>query len=755
MHHSARKRNKSSRTLRITTAYVILTSCTLSLAQSTNLLFEFNADSLHFDYDSQTIKLIGNATVTSGNLSLSAPLIVVNWKNQTFKAFSDSTTPAILKQNKKTFTLDSAVVNIQTQKALVYHLWTVTWHEELALGGNVVKRTFQKTRTADSSQEVYYLAGGFISTCDLPKPHYALYVEKAKWIPGKLAVSGSARLKVLDIPVPVFIPFFILPLHKKGHSGFLIPAIGESFSQGFVLRSLGYYLVINDYLHLALIGDVYTSGTYNASLQALFKKRYVLSGSLKLSFARTLTGYPFLPETKEFKDVGFFLELKAGGPMWRNISINSSIKLTTRTYWLNTSYDPQNFLQNNLASGLHVRLPLGKLIDNNISLLQRLNTHTGQVLLSIPQLNSYMRRISLLRKNKLQVWISSTTQFIHSWQLSDTAFFTYIIPLNQPSDTIPPGTREWILTNSTPVGLTARILRYLSLTIQANNSATFAGVDSLNTIAWLYSLRTSAGISTALYGFFNLNGRIKAIRHIVKPSIQIQSTPLTIIPPDSTPSPILNRISTSPGTRLIISLSNRLDIKWITKENKTRKGPLIPDLSLRTAYDPASDSLEPLLTSLRITIPGKNISMLIQTRNNWYQPAFLKPNYTQLSMSLSGIKPLPYKSTWGDAPSLSISISALSTNGVQWQASLQGSIRWQLTKLWNLELFSGYNFTLKQPAYTRLRITRDLHCWELSMEWIPLGSRSAYFLILRPKALILGDIKIQHRREWFEGNPNL
>jgi hypothetical protein len=61
---------------------------------------------------------------------------------------------------------------------------------------------------------------------------------------------------------------------------------------------------------------------------------------------------------------------------------------------------------------------------------------------------------------------------------------------------------------------------------------------------------------------------------------------------------------------------------------------------------------------------------------------------------------------------------------------------------------SGYDFINKEIAFTSLDIYRDLHCWELSANWIPFGFRKSYNINIRVKASVLQDLKLQRRRSW-------
>jgi hypothetical protein len=70
-----------------------------------------------------------------------------------------------------------------------------------------------------------------------------------------------------------------------------------------------------------------------------------------------------------------------------------------------------------------------------------------------------------------------------------------------------------------------------------------------------------------------------------------------------------------------------------------------------------------------------------------------------------------------------------------------------LTQKWKLSFYSGYDFDLNKFAdITSFGIIRDLHCWELNVNWSPFGVRSYYNVELHVKSSILKDLKLTRKR---------
>ena len=71
-----------------------------------------------------------------------------------------------------------------------------------------------------------------------------------------------------------------------------------------------------------------------------------------------------------------------------------------------------------------------------------------------------------------------------------------------------------------------------------------------------------------------------------------------------------------------------------------------------------------------------------------------------------------------------------------------------ITSKWKIGLTSGYDFEQKQFSYTSVNIYRDLHCWEIVFNWIPIGFRKSYDLTIRIKATALQDLKLTKKKDF-------
>ncbi|MBS0000125.1 MAG: LPS-assembly protein LptD [Cyclobacteriaceae bacterium] len=73
-----------------------------------------------------------------------------------------------------------------------------------------------------------------------------------------------------------------------------------------------------------------------------------------------------------------------------------------------------------------------------------------------------------------------------------------------------------------------------------------------------------------------------------------------------------------------------------------------------------------------------------------------------------------------------------------------------LTPKWKVGYQTGYDFESKEITQTNLNINRDLHCWQLSLTWVPFGRYQSYNVTIRAKSSLLQDLKLNKQRSWWD-----
>jgi len=73
------------------------------------------------------------------------------------------------------------------------------------------------------------------------------------------------------------------------------------------------------------------------------------------------------------------------------------------------------------------------------------------------------------------------------------------------------------------------------------------------------------------------------------------------------------------------------------------------------------------------------------------------------------------------------------------------TLKLNLSQNWGLTYNPRFDLIERKLVSGSVGVTRDLHCWTLSLNWTPLGTWSGINLVIKPKARQLQDLKIEHR----------
>jgi lipopolysaccharide assembly outer membrane protein LptD (OstA) len=75
--------------------------------------------------------------------------------------------------------------------------------------------------------------------------------------------------------------------------------------------------------------------------------------------------------------------------------------------------------------------------------------------------------------------------------------------------------------------------------------------------------------------------------------------------------------------------------------------------------------------------------------------------------------------------------------------TLNGSI--SPTPKWSISFSSGYSLKSKELAHTNFNIRRNLHCWSMSMNLVPIGPYKSYLFNISANSSMLKDLKYEKR----------
>jgi len=323
-------------------------------------------DSSWIDLVHNRIHLYGAAYVEYTTIKVEAKYIVFDFTANVLEAFSEipadttkSTKPQTIEDEdeidevvlptftdgQNRFSYKTMRYNFKSKKAFVTK--AITKEDEFYLHGAKTKFVTKDLADSTRTEDVVYNQDAYITTCDLPHPHFGIRSSKLKFIPNKLAVMSFAQLEIQNIPTPLFLPFGFFPLAKGKSAGLIFPRNFEYTEQlGLGFREIGYYFPINDYMDLRVTGDIYTRGSYGIRSNLAYKKRYGYTGFVNLGFNNTIT---------EDLGTGLPLSAKAFTIQLRHDQdpkahpyrrIGGSINIQTNSFDQRTNFNPQFALQN-------------------------------------------------------------------------------------------------------------------------------------------------------------------------------------------------------------------------------------------------------------------------------------------------------------------------------------------------------------------------------------------------------------------------
>ena len=70
------------------------------------------------------------------------------------------------------------------------------------------------------------------------------------------------------------------------------------------------------------------------------------------------------------------------------------------------------------------------------------------------------------------------------------------------------------------------------------------------------------------------------------------------------------------------------------------------------------------------------------------------------------------------------------------------------TPKWKIGLTTGFDVTRREVTNTQVNVYRDLHCWEMSFNWIPFGRLKSYTLSINVRSATLRDLRLNKRNQW-------
>ena len=758
---------------------------------------EYDAQDIYFAVDSGLAYLTGEAQVVSGTMTLRAHRIVLDLEAGEVCAFGkrDSTGAWVgrpeFKDGPQSFSQDQLCYNFETGKGLSRH--AVTTEQDIVFHADRAKR---------QPDETVHVRDGKFTTCDADNPHFHFHLTKAIMVPNEKVVSGPLYLKFRKIPTPLALPFGWFPLQREKQSqGILLPGYGDGGDLGFFLKDLGYYLPLGDHWDAKLLTDIYTGGSWAARVASNYNYRYRNSGSFSVSYQRQREGFAGTPGFGLSNN--FFVRwTHSQDPRARpNSRFNASVNFgSSGNFQQNLNSTQEEYLSNTFQSSLQWTAKVPRTpFSTNISARHNQNSLTGNVTLTVPSVSLNMQRTSLSKLMGLDagrsaildgVAVTYSSQMENTIQGADSAFGAQ----DWSSLKVRNGLKHKVkLTSSSSVGFVSlspsftydQYDSFQSLDVsevQVTEDSTAFVNDTLRGFQSANEWRLGVTASTRFYGTFNVRGegRVKAVRHVLAPSLGLSYNPERMreqslvtdagevgwnpyalgryVPNDLREAGSLN-----------FGLSQNIEAKVADRETgELRKVKILDNLSTSGNFNFVADSLKlsdfqtraftSLFNRVNVNVNATHTAYARDTQTGQVIDTFLASQGQGLVRlkRVTGAMGTSFKSAqdagtpWNARLDYNVNLSRQwaselqrDTSVVTHALSARGSVN--VLKRYKLDVTTGYDLARREFTPTNLNFYVDLHCWELSFNWIPFGVRQSFSLRLNVKSALLRDLKLEAR----------
>jgi hypothetical protein len=522
-------------------------------------------DSIRVSLDGKLIWLYGDAQITYGQIELQAEEVIIDYGNSTITAMGvrDSLGNRIgypiFKDGPEMYETKGIIYNFKTKRARIKEV--VTKQGE---GFLVADAAFK-----NEANEILSVRNSY-TTCDLEHPHYRIRATKTKAIPDDKIVAGPFYVEFNDIPLPAGFLFGMFPAQRESKSGIIFPSYGEEKRRGFNLRSGGYFFDISEYIKLGITGDIYSKGGHALYANSTYMKKYAYSGNFNFSYSKNRLG-----DNIEDRDVQNDFRLTwSHSPQSKGTSrFAASVNAATATFnkFNNLMYgtpgelNSQNLnnISTNLSSNVsfnkrfagtpfslgvnlnHTQNLSSRLVDLNLPniTLNMTNIYPFQRPGKVSKLDNFSLGYSMQASNKISNNIGKVVKYVTNSAGKVSKVET---------DSIAPFVTENLplffenarngVQHSIPISYSFKALRFFTVSPSVSYTerwylkqlnwgyrpdSTFVA-DTSKTFNRIANYSVSASLQTRMYGMYffnNPNSKVKAIRHIINPSISFGYTP--------------------------------------------------------------------------------------------------------------------------------------------------------------------------------------------------------------------------------------
>ncbi|HET6342601.1 MAG TPA: putative LPS assembly protein LptD [Gemmatimonadota bacterium] len=512
---------------------------------------QYEGQQLIFYPDGEVIVLEGRAAAEQAGTRLSAQRILFRNRDGQVEAFGE----ASVSRGPSALAADSLYFNRETDVVATFGASILTEGESRTEGIDLqydLERRSGRLGTGTTTYAPWILDGtdmekigdrtyvvdeGHFTTCDLPDPHYTFRSDEIKLRREDVIVASPVVLYFSDIPV-FYLPWYVEPVTRGRHSGFLRPKIGLNtliFGSGRErnVQDLGYYYVFNEYADATLAADWYTESRFIVRFDTRYNMRYLFQGGFHYESVWNRLDDSQSELIRYRHDHTFSRDTRA------NVDINWSNR---RSFLRRNSFDPEEILQRAFrsAASYSTRFDWGSLVagaDADFRLdVNRTDFQLPNVRLSINQRPLWGARSMTAGEGPWYSVLQYNANFSLLGRLSRSA----VDSLGNPVSSIPVDSlgneielpRETIIneqdgsanfTLSGPLNLWGVIKAAPSVSYRLNMTNDELAEDEK--LGGRGQLGSGLGLSSRFFRIFEAFGPFTRARHVVAPSLNFTYNP--------------------------------------------------------------------------------------------------------------------------------------------------------------------------------------------------------------------------------------
>ncbi len=813
-------------------------------------------DSIRASVDGKLVWLYGDAKIKYGEIELEAEEITIDYANSTLTAHGirDSLGNRIgfpiFKNGPELYETKDIIYNYKTKRARISEV--VTQQGEAYLHGDVV---YKNEKGELLSKRNSY------TTCNLEHPHFLIRATKTKAIPNDKIVAGPFYFEFNDIPLPVGFLFGMFPSPRRSASGIIFPSYGEERRRGFNLRGGGYFFDINEYVKLALTGDIYSKGGHALYANSNYMKRYKYNGAVNFAYSKNPETTDRIENTNYTKDfrITWSHSPQSKGTGRFAASVNAATATFNRNNYLTQGSTYNNPNLNNITAKLSSNISYSKRFAGSpfslgVNLNHSQDLQTKAVDLLLPNISLNMTNIYPFQRKSGKT--GPLDNFSIAYTMNAMNRITNNIgriPVRAKKDSIAPFTGANLpmffdnarkgMRHTVPTSFSFKALRHFTVSPSFsyeekwygekllwgyNTDSLIVKTDTLKGFNRVSNYSVSASLTTRIYGLYSFKkktSKVKAIRHVINPTVSYSYTPDFSknenyfqklidktgreIYQDRYQGFVYGGSTLGNSSAIGFGIGNNVEMKVQgPQDSVARKVMLLNNLSLNSSYNFIADSfkLAPISLSANTNILDNllnvNLSATLDpytiklTRNPetgalvedridqivWKSGKVGRITNATLAMSTNLNPKARSKNTSSrekigksnlpeqekefllqnpdvyidfDIPwSMNISYNLNYSHGLNASPNVTQTVNVSgdvsLSEKWKVTYSSGYHFESKEFTQTNLGISRDLHCWTMSVNWTPFGRFQQFFFTINVKSSLLQDLKLERRKPFFD-----